>query len=72
MVIPLATLACSQLLGGMVRAGAMEWIPWLGGSFAIAYLAASFGLLRSFSERRKAVDNQSAEVSLPIKSANSG
>jgi hypothetical protein len=30
--------------------GATDWVPWLGAVFALAYLAASFGLIGSFAE----------------------
>lgn len=51
MVIPLATLLTSVLLGVMVEWGQMAWIPWLGAGCGLLYMVGSLGLVNSFSER---------------------
>ena len=49
-IVPLSTLVSSLLLSGMLREGAREWIPFVGGICAVGYFASAFGLLSSFTE----------------------
>jgi len=48
---PLATLASSFLLGGLVRFQA-GWIPWLGGLCGVSYFLSCLGLYGSFEENK--------------------
>lgn len=52
MVIPLATLLSSLLLGMMLHWGEAAWIPWLGAACSAGHLLGSIALVRSFSEKK--------------------
>lgn len=50
MVIPLATLLSSVLLGVLVRAGWAQWVALLGAGCGLLYLIGSVAMVRSFRE----------------------
>ncbi len=50
LLLPITTLLCAGLLISLRHFQLLSWVPLLGAVFGIAYLLASVGLLRSFSE----------------------
>lgn len=51
LLTPVGTLTASALLGGLARAGAALWIPWVGGGLGLIYLLSAVGLYRSFRDQ---------------------
>jgi hypothetical protein len=50
LLIPVSTLAASSLLGLLLRAGWVRWLPWVGAGVGVAYLLSSYLMGRSFDE----------------------
>ena len=51
-VIPLATLVSSMILGGALHEAGDKMVAWLGAAAGVIYLATSVFLVRSFREER--------------------
>lgn len=61
-LVPLATLGSSALLGGFVQGNAAGSIPYLGGVCGLVYFITSFGLIGSFDEKKPEKKGDDSQV----------